>query len=223
MKKYEYVTGINGSKKPYILRMKLSENIDVEKGQIIYYGSNKQIITPTPGTTTVIAGICAKTYKAAPSDLCPDYGTGMIDVIVSPDAVYKTDPWIVTDSGSSFGNGILTNVEDFEHKWVNSILGSKLVLIEKGEGSTNKLAIGEEVEIKSIEVENNYITFITSKEINGSANDKYVFVPNFGFDLFSMINDSWIIDFENRGQLTILEANPECYYMRFRDIYLGLI
>ena len=225
MRRYDYVTGINGNKDPYILRMQLNENVDVDEGQLVYYVENKHKVTPTKGNNTMIAGVCAKSYKAEKSELCPEYGTGMIDVIVSPDAVYKTAPFIICDRRSHDSNGVFTDIVYPENgSAAESLIGSKLILIEKSIGSNNGLSIGDEMEVKYITHEENRVTLTFSKDFRGDADDKYLFVPSFGFNDFKILEDgSWIIDVQSSEDFTILEASPEGYYIKFKNVYLGNI
>lgn len=219
MTKFNYLSDICGSDKAFCARIKLIGNVDVDKGDLLYFDEESLGVTPKKGSLTSKAGVCAESYKKAASDLVPSDGSGMVNVIVSGDALYRVDPVKITDSGKETDGGICTGIAAEALGNVTGIVNSKLVLLYKAPNSQNTASVGSVHTIVSGAVIDGFVTFETDTAIKGSEGDVYAFVPNYGFELLDLdANGNLVLQFDNKGSFTVMEASEKAYTLRINGI-----
>ncbi|MBR3995614.1 MAG: hypothetical protein IKI97_10085 [Clostridia bacterium] len=216
---FNYVSELSGCDKPFVARIKLNENVDIEKGEIVYFIEENHRATTVKSMSDSIAGVCAKTYKSNASDLIPSYGLGMIDVIVSPNALYRTPACVIEDSVGGQSKAVMTGHDNITEKDTEGYVGSKLILKEKGENSTNPNAVGTVFNITGTNVVNNIIGLTTDKNVYSCKGDKYIFVPQYGFDLLYLKNANTLdIQFEGDGDFMVVDADETGYTVKIKNV-----
>ncbi len=218
MTKFNYLSDICGSDKPFTARIRLIENVDVEKGTIVYYDNNAFAVTPKKGSLDTIAGVCTETYKAAKNDLVPSHGSGEISVIVSKDALYSVSPIIVTNRGTGKDGKLGTDIGASAITESAGLTSSKLVLVHKAEDSENTAALGTEYKITSAEVVDGFVSFKVEGTIIGSKGDRYAFVPCYGFELINRdANGNLVLGFAEKGDFTVMSATEKGYVVKIKN------
>lgn len=216
---FRYTSDFCGCNKPYITKIKLDENVDVEKGDILYFKAENGTVTKEKLSTAVIAGVCAEDYKAESSELVPSYGNGVVSVIVSPGALYRVPAYILCDCVGGERRAVATNIEEAEYKKTEGYIGSKLVLIEKAENSSNPNKIGTVFEVISIVEAGGHSALATDKEVCSCIGDKYIFIPNYGFELFGIDdNGTFSPVFDESGALTVIDADATGYTVMLKNV-----
>lgn len=212
---FNYVKDIGGGDMPFVAKIRLSENVDVEKGDILYYNDQTKTVTPNKGNLYLVAGVCAATYKAQKSDLVPYYGCGMVDVIVADGALYRTPVCFITSDGD-YNNTVVTTFDDMEEKKFDDYVGAKLILAEKAENSTNPHLIGTCFEIKDFVGCESKIGLYVGENVSGSKGDKYIFVPNYGFNQLKVDSTGNLNIYFNdtKGRITVVAADENGYTVR---------
>lgn len=216
---FNYASELSGCDKPFVATIKLNENVDVEKGEIVYFIEENKRATTVKSMSDKVAGVCAKTYKAKADDLVPTYGLGMVEVIVSPNALYRTPACVIEDSVGGQSKAVVTGEDNISDKLTEGYVGSKLILKEKAENSTNPNAVGTVFTITGTNVVNNAIGLTTDKTVYGCKGDKYIFVPPYGFDLlYTGSKKALGIQFEAEGDVTIVAADETGYTVKFKNV-----
>ncbi len=219
MTHFNYICGLCGCNKPYCAKIKLSENVDVAKGELLYYDTETFTVTPKKGTLTTIAGVCAETYKAEKSDLVPTYGCGYVSVILSEDALYSVEPYIFTTTETDPAVvHIHTNLPASSTKDPTGFIGAKIVLIEKAENSAHTGSLGSEYVIKEMGYDNGFITFATDYDGAVTKGDKYVLVPPYDFKRFILDEKKNLsVNIEGTGDFTVVAANASGYTLMLKS------
>jgi len=203
----KYLSELGGGDKPYIATLTLYENVDVEKGDILYFVEENNSVTNNRDISQQVVGVCAEDYKAEPSEFVPSYGTGKVSVILSQNALYRI-PACIFESPYSGGRNVMMNHISTEFSIREGFAGSKLVLVEKAENSTNKQKIGTVTTIDSIVGDGGYIGFGIDVDMSGSAGDKYMFIPTYGFGLIVLDENGEIdVQFDRQGDFFVVDAD----------------
>lgn len=219
MTKFNYLSDICGSDKAFCARIRLIENVDVEKGDIVYFDETALGVTTKKSDSVVKAGVCAETYKAEASDLVPANGSGMINVIVSADALYRVAPVILAAEFVVNGNGIKTKLTSSDLSDITGVVGSKLVLVDKASDSQCGASVGSVHTITSVELASGNVVFKTNTGIKGYDGDKYAFVPPYGFELLDIDSKGeLVLQFEKKGSFTVMDASDKAYVLKICDI-----
>lgn len=182
MTHFNFYSGLCGCNKPFCANIKLSENVDVAKGEILYYDPATFTVTPVKGTLEQVAGICAESYMAKENDLCPDHGKGIVSVILSKDALYLAAP-IVVEACADDGDGCVeTTMTYSDYLGTCGLDGAKLVLCEKAEGSMNTGSVGCEYNITNVDSDSGMTVYHIEHSGRITKGDKYILVLPYGFD-----------------------------------------
>ena len=216
MIKFEYLSEICGSDKPFTARISLIENTDVEKGTVIYFDTDTLKAAKVKGDGA-IAGVCAEKYVAAKDGLVPAYGSGKISVIVSKDAMYRINPYRVTVSAKSTDGSVVTKIADTALQNFSRLVGSKLMLVRKSDVySDNEASIGTELEIKSVVSDSGYITVNTDYTGSICQGDEFILLPEYGFDAFEIDSKGELsVASQGSGDIFVMDASKLGYVVRF--------
>lgn len=218
---YRYVSELGGGNKPFVAHIKLNENTDVEKGDILYFIKETHRVTPQKGVSALIAGVCARDYKAEPDGFDPSYGCGEVEVIVSPDALYRVPAYVFTDYLGFDKNKVSTScpVVEPELRRMEGTVGMKLVLVEKVHGSSNTNPVGTVFNVTDISGVEGYFSFGTDVPSNSCKGDKYVLIPNYGCERFLIDDDgNLVLNFENTGEIIVIDADITGYTVMIKNI-----
>ena len=209
MTHFNYIGSICGGRKPYTVKIKLCKDVDVSKGEILYFDEAKGGVTPEKSADAAPFGVCAESYRAQKNELVPDYGSGKVKVIVSTCALYRTEPYTVTDSGARDVSCVKTSFVQSDGV-AEYFVGKKLVLICKGEGSSNTGSYGQEYTVTGVSEESGCITLKLDGKVDGGSGDRYAFVPEYGFKNFGLDTNKDIC-ISADGTFKVTEADESGY------------
>lgn len=211
---FNFYAGLCGCTRPFNAKIKLSENVDVAKGEILYYDPATRTVTPEKGTLETTAGVCAKTYKAEKSEFCPEYGKGYVSVIISKDALYTTAPIVIENTSTGSTAVVKTNIEYSDAMANAGLVGAKLVLCEKDDASLNSGSVGCEYEITAVTNDGGKASFAINYSGSMTAGDKYILVPQYGFTMLGLNAEKELCLSASSG-FTVVDANDAEYVLSF--------
>lgn len=214
MGKLIYKGELSGGTHPLVQKISLAENVDVEKGDILFFDPQKGGVTKKFGANLKIAGVAAESYKAHSSDLVPEYGSGKVACIVSPNSVYHTDTFAAL-SVQTGNDGILTSESVTESFCYDGIVGGKLMLAfsNKGEAATQKKGYL----ITSAENSDGYLK-LNCKGLGVDAGESYYFIPGYGCRCLNIKTDGKIGFASSIGNITVLSADENGSIIKFNNM-----
>ncbi len=211
---FNFYGGLCGCDKPFCAKIKLLENVDVAKGELLYYDHSTRSVTPEKGTIESIAGVCANTYKAEKNNLCPEHGEGFVSVILSKDALYATAPIVIENTYTGNTAVVKTSVAYSDAMSDSGLVGAMLMLAEKAENSQNSGSVGCTYEITAVTNENGKVSFTVDYNGNMTAGDKYILIPPYGFTMLGLDTDKNLC-LADGGGFTVMDANAVGYVLGF--------
>ncbi len=214
MGKLIYKGELTGGTHPLVLKLSLAENVDVEKGDILFFDLEKGGVTKKFGSNLKIAGVAAESYKAQESPLAPEYGSGKVACIVSESSVYHTDSF-ASLSVQTGNDGILTSESVTENFCYDGIVGGKLMLAytNKGEAATEKKGYL----ITSAENGDGYLK-LGCKGLGVDAGESYYFIPGYGCRGLNVKTDGKIGFASSIGNITVLSADENGSLIKFTNM-----
>lgn len=207
---FNYVGEISGGKTPKLVKAVFEEQKDIKKGTPMFMHWNKQGVITT-NSTGLFSGIAAEDYKYQADELGlnPNFGKGKVSVNISRDSVYTVKPEaIITATGSE--NYISRFDIAIGEKPPVGLEGAHFILVEKGEGSTNPFETGTVFTVNQVVVYSDDTQYWFFEPTQCCAGDKFIFIPNFGFEGFTFDNaGNPVFDFANKGNTFVLGSDVE--------------
>lgn len=213
MTHFNFYSGLCGCNKPFCANIKLSENVDVAKGEILYYDPATRTVTPVKGTLEQVAGICAESYMAKEDDLCPKYGKGVVSVILSKDALYTVAPLVVEASADDYEGCVETTMTFSEYLGTCGIDGGKLILCEKAEGSLNTGSVGCEYDVTHVDSDTGMTVYHIDYSGTITKGDKFILALPYGFNSLGLDNEKNLC-FAPNGSFTVISSNAGGYVLK---------
>jgi hypothetical protein len=218
MSVFNYIADIGGGDTPFIVKLKLAQNVDVKKGTALFYNERNKTVVPNYAGSDDIIGVCAADYKATKDEFCPDSGSGYVDVIVSKNALYSVPACVLKNvCGTPVSENVIeTEIPERGEVSSDAFIGARLVLAEKSKYSAHDLSVGDSVKITDVTIYGGVIAFATDYNFMGLSSDKFIFVPEFGFNQL-VLNEKGDIMPEGRddGDMMIIAADENRYVVKF--------
>ena len=216
---FNYLSDICGNNKPFTAEIRLLNNTDTDKGELVYFDEAALAATPEKGSRSFAAGVCAETYKASADPLVPAYGCGKISVIVSPGALYGTKAVTFKASANSDDGSITTDIEVAQITESTGVAGSEIVLVKKSETSQSTDLPGAYHKITSVSISGGKVKLTTDCDKAFSEGDTYAFVPTYGFELLGTDSEGNLaLQFEEKGAFTVISADKNGYVLKLGNV-----
>lgn len=172
----KFLYGRGGANVPVIKDYELLSGANViQPGEVLKCNSDGKI---TQGEFDTTIGVAAEYHSGKADILNPRANGNMIKVDITADAVYRADAPTITATSMGTNVTLLTNAYDLSDK----IIGSTLVLIKKGDNSSNTDEIGTARKVTGYDCPGSYSAI--SLEDGGAVDigDVFMAIPPIGYE-----------------------------------------
>jgi len=176
---FKFLYDISGFNRSLTADMPIEKTAKIEKGQIVKISLGK-VVNASPGS---YLGVANETHTGKHDPFNPRSNGEFINVIISPRAIYSTKPPVLEFmmEGLSETTALSPTFPSYNN---TDFIGGYLILLSKGNTSTNKDNIGSVREITDF-VKNTLTLTLTAGGKIG-VGDKYAFLPPIGFKKLEM-------------------------------------
>lgn len=170
----KFLYGLYGANIPVIREFDISKTEEVEAGQIIRRSSDGVI---SPSSIGECVGVAAEDHSGKEDILNARANGSKLRVDITGGGVYSLPAPRLTATKA----GTATTFICGDTTVTSALMGSKLVLLAKGENSSNTDSVGTERVITNVSVSSGVVTVTLSAGGATSEGDVYVLVPIIGF------------------------------------------
>ena len=169
----KFLYSLAGANVPVIKDFDCYENEAVNEGELVFLDMGGKA---TKNTSNTVLGVCAETHTGKEDILNERSNKNNFRVDVTQGGVYEVCPQTVTVIENGTGTSLVCSDQGLE----NAYDGAKLVLIKKGEGSTNNDSIGCVRDVIGGMRNDGKVNFTLNAGGTVCMGDVYAFLPSCG-------------------------------------------
>lgn len=200
---FKFIYDMSGFNRCLTVDLPVAKTAKIEKGQIVKISAGKAVC----GSTGAFAGVANETHTGEYDTFNPRNDKDLINVIISPNAIYATDcpalEFAVTASDTK--SATFPGSANYDE---NDVVGGELIMLSKSASSGNTDGVGSVRKITAYVKASKTLTLSDGGKI--SAGDKYAFAPPAGFKkLAADSNCSTVKLSDAAGDFTVIGADAE--------------